>query len=643
MMAKKRNEKVSRDNADNKINVQSDAYSVNSNVDPNLKVTSQSIDSQFPADMPEETKKKLAELKEKLDGFQKKVLDKFSDYVLGISLLPPPKPEVNPETGAEIPVDKNKIYLLTLVDDSDSKKMSKEELKDKLSTIIAAMAKEVDENLAVETLLLTELWQSCYDAKYDYLQAIAMGVAIYDKGMMAAIKISEIHKNMVLKKFEKYIVTYVLAGSLVQGRATPKSDIDVFIVIDDTDVKKMTRAELKDKLRAIIIGMGIDAGKMCGVENKINIQVYILTDFWESVKEANPVIFTFLRDGVPFYDRGIFMSWKQLLQMGRIKPSPEAIDMFMHSGDQVLERVTYKLTEIATEDFFWATLTPTQAAIMLYGLPPPTPKETPEVLRDIFVKREKMLEDEYVQIIERILKMRKDIEHGDKKTATGKEIDSLIEDSKKYLKRMNELFKQIEKLKEEEGIKHNYEGVVTIARDILKLEGIEKTSDSDIIKIFESEIVHKGLVPEKHLRMLKDIVRAKKDYDAKKLNKTEIYQVNKDARELIKFLVEYVQRKRGKELERVKIRVKHGNRFGEVVLLGKEAYIIHDIDNETKEISKAIVTSEGKLTDIKESSLEELEKAIINTDMVQKTFIKETLFEQLKQVFGKDVEILINY
>ena len=601
------------------------------------------LDAQLPADMPEEAKKKLTEIKDKLDRFQKKVLDKFSDYVLGISLLPPPKPEVNPETGKEIPVDKNKIYLLALVDDSDSKKMSKEELKEKLSTIMQSMAEEIDKRLAIETLLLTELWQSCYDGKYDYLQAIAMSMPVYDKGMMAAIKIAEVHKTMVLKKFEKYIVCYVMGGSLIQGKATAKSDIDVFIVIDDTDVKKMTRAELKDKLRAIIIGMGIDAGKMTGIENKINIQVYILTDFWDSVKEANPVIFTFLRDGVPFYDRGIFMPWKQLLQMGRVKPSQEAIDMFMHSGDQILERVSFKLTEVATEDFFWATLTPTQAAIMLYGLPPPTPKETPDMLREIFVKKEKMLEEEYVTILERILKIRKDIEHGDKKFATGKEVDSLVEDSKKYLKRLNELFKQIEKLKEEETIVHNYEGVVTIVRDILKMEGREKVSDLDMIKIFESEVVHKGLMPEKYLRMLRDITKAKKDYDAKKLSKTEVYQVNKDARELIKFLVEYIQRKRGRELEKVKIRVKHGNRFGEIILLNKTAFIIHDVDNEDKEISKATVTSEGRLTDIKESSLEELEKAIANTDSVQKTFIKEVIFEQLKGIFGKDVEILINY
>lgn len=600
------------------------------------------IDAELPPGLPPEAQKKLAEIKDKLDKFQKKAMDKFSDYILGMALMPPPKPEKD-EDGKEKPVDKNKIFILVLIDDSDSNKMSKEELKEKLSTIMQSMATEVDKNLAIETVILTELWQTCYDAKYDLLEIIALSLPVMDKGMLAAIKVAEVHKDMVLKKFEKYIVSYVLGGSLVQGKATNKSDIDVFIVIDDTDVKKMTRAELKDKLRAIIIGMGIDAGKMTGVENKINIQVYILTDFWENIKEANPVIFTFLRDGVPFYDRGIFMPWKQLLQMGRVKPSPEAIDMFMHSGEQILERVNYKLTEIATEDFFWSTLTPTQAAIMLYGLPPPTPKESPDMIRDIFVKKEKMLEEEYVQILEKVLKTRKDIEHGDKKIVSGKEVDSLLEDSKKYLKRMNELFRQISQLKEEEGVMHNYETVVTVVRDTLRVEGIEKVSDQDIIKAFEMHLVQKGHIPEKYNRMLKDIIKAKKDYDAKKLSKTDVQQINKDAREFIKYLVEHIQRKRGRELDRVRIRVKHGNKFGEIIILGKTAYIVHDLDAEDKDISKATVTDDGRFIDIKESSFEDMEHAIANTEIPGKTFIKEPIFEHLKGIFGKDVEILINY
>ena len=104
-----------------------------------------------------------------------------------------------------------------------------------------------------------------------------------------------------------------------------------------------------------------------------------------------------------------------------------------------------------------------------------------------------------------------------------------------------------------------------------------------------------------------------------------------------------MQRKRGRELDRVKIRVKHGNRYGEVILLDKNAFIIHDIDNEEKEISRATLTPQGELKDIKESTLEELEHALSSVAMPDKTFIKEKIFEHLKTIFGQDVEILINY
>ena len=330
--------------------------------------------------LPKELEEKLKEIKDKLDKFKKKILEKFDKYIMGIELLPPEQPpQQKPGAAPEKQAEKDKkINVLVLIDDSDVKKMTKFELRDKLVAIFDSTAKEIDERITPTPLLLSDLWQSCYDGKYDLLRMIALGAPVHDNGMLGAIKISEIHKKMVLKKFEKYIITYVLAGSLTQGRATPSSDIDVWIVIDDTDVKKMTRAELKDKLRAIIIGMGVEAGEITGIKNKINIQVYILTDFWDSLREANPVIFTLLRDGVPFYDRGIFMPWKQLLKMGKIKPSREAIDLFMSTGDQMLNRIKFKLKDIGMEDIYYALLTPSQAALMMYGVPPPTPRETPD-------------------------------------------------------------------------------------------------------------------------------------------------------------------------------------------------------------------------------------------------------------------------
>ena len=156
-------------------------------------------------------------------------------------------------------------------------------------------------------------------------------------------------------------------------------------------------------------------------------------------------------------------------------------------------------------------------------------------------------------------------------------------------------------------------------------------------------MISQGKIPAKYLRTLNLIVKAKKDYDKKTLTKTEVDKVRKQSREFVKFMVEYMQRKRGREMERTKIRVKHGKRFGEVILLDKFAFIIHDIDHEEKEISKAPITEKGGLGSPKKSSLEEFEKALAKTDIPNKVFIKEPIFEDLKNFFGKDVEISVNY
>ena len=605
--------------------------------------------------LPQDVQEKLKAIKTKLEKFQKKVLEKFDKYIVGIALMPPPKPEelqqlqqiqqIAPpqQSPAPKPEDKDKIHVLILVDDSDSRTMSKLELKDKLTAIISSIATEIDPNLTPQTLILSELWQNCFDAKYELLQLIALSAPIHDTGMLQAIKIAEVHKTMVLKKFEKYIVSYVLAGSLVQGKATPTSDIDVWIVIDDTDVKKMTRVELKDKLRAIIIGMGIEAGELTGIKNKLNIQVYILTDFWDSLREANPVIFTLLRDGVPFFDRGIFMPWKQLLKMGKIKPSAEAIDIFMGSGEQVIRRVQLKLNEIGMEDVYYALLTPSQAALMLYGVAPPSPKETGSLMREIFVQKEKLLEDKFVKILEKVVELRKAIEHGEKKELSGKEIDDLLSDGDKYLKRVKRLFTQIERIRDEREMLNIYDTITTVIRDVLKLEGVEKIKDSEIMHLVEDKLISEGKMPSKFLRTVQELMKAKKDYDEKKLSKVEVEKIHQDAGLLIKFLVEHMQRKRGRELERLKIRVKHGSKFGEIILLGDTAYIIHDIDNEEKELSRAKIRENGSLDAIEKSSLEELEKALAKIEVPQRTSIKQPIFEDLKRIFGSDVEILMGY
>jgi len=137
--------------------------------------------------------------------------------------------------------------------------------------------------------------------------------------------------------------------------------------------------------------------------NILNIQIYLLTDFWESVKDAHPVMFTFIRDGVPIYDRGTFMPWKALLKMGKLKPSPEAIDMFMSMGDGVISRSKRTLLTDIFTNIFWGVTTPAQAILMLNGLPPPAVKEIVPAFKKAFLDT-KMIEKKYVDFFRKSCK-----------------------------------------------------------------------------------------------------------------------------------------------------------------------------------------------------------------------------------------------
>lgn len=578
-------------------------------------------------ELPKEAIAKIEAIKSKLENLKKNILKEVKDIIAGIALLPPNEKE------------KEKINVLCLIDVSEKKNWY--ELREDAIKKTKAIAEKIDKNIVIEIMDIFEVREACFDGKYEVLKEIGMSAPIYDPNeLLAALKIAEVHKTMAIKKFEKYIVSYVAVGSLFRGDAR-SNDIDVAIIVDDTDVKKMSRTELRDKLGAIIREMGYHASKITGVKKVFHIQTYILTDFWESVKDAQPVIFTFLRDGVPLYDRGVFMPWKLLLKMGRIRPSPEAIEMQMDIGEKLIQRTKGKMLSIVGEDLYYAVLNPAQAALMLYGIAPPTPKETIKLLDDIFVKKEKLLEKKYVDLLERIRNYYKDIEHGKIKDVKGVDIDNFLNDTEDYLKRIKKLFEQIEKRRSKETLDEAYDGCINLIKDVLESNNV--VIKGDIINLFKKEMVDKKKMPVKALEILKLVAKTKEDYSKNKLSPQELEKVKKEARVLIKLLIDYVQRKRGYEVERAKIRFKYGEKFGEVILLEDVAYIITDIDAKDKEIQKASIKSNGALGNVEKSNFEEYEEKISKLKAPQKVFIKEKIFESLRKLFGSDIEILLNY
>jgi len=381
-----------------------------------------------------------------------------------------------------------------------------------------------------------DIWELCLDSKFDLVGAIAMSFPLYDKGFLGGLRMVEIHKSLVLQKFEKYVVSYVFTGSFIRGEASPTSDVDIAIIINDTDVKKMPRVELRERLRSIIYQYVVEAASLAGVKNELHIQTYLLTEFWDAVKDASPVIFTFIRDGIPIYDRQTFMPWKSLLKMGKLRPSPESIDMFMKTAEKTKEMVQRRLVE-AMIDVYYSVLNPSQALVMLYGLPPPTHKETITMMEDIFVKKEKMIKKSDMEILVKAVKLFKEYEHDTKFKISGKEIDELVKKTDAYLKTLKELRKQIEKRYQEQTIEQLYEDVFGLLK-----AAIGKKSQAVLISEFEKNFVKKGKFTAQHLRILNDVVKARADFKKGKLNSHKVEEARKNASILINHLIEYNQR-----------------------------------------------------------------------------------------------------
>lgn len=566
-------------------------------------------------EVSDEQKKELDKTKKEIDKIKIFILKKYP-FTKSLSILPPQgiKFFIDEE---EIPTQTEKHVQLYMIIPEDNYKKIPEMTKE-----IAKKIEESKQKIWIQIKTPVDVWENCFDSKFELHSAIAMSFPLHDDGFLQGIRVAEIHKSLVVRKFEKYVVSYVVAGSLVRGEATKTSDVDVFVIINDTDVKRMPRLELKERLRSMIHQMVPEANAMAGVkENLLNIQPYLLTDFWDSVKDAHPVMFTFIRDGVPIYDKGTFMPWKALLKMGKLKPSPEAIDMFMSMGSKTVERAKRGLLDIFAQDIFWGVTYPAQAMLMLSGLPPPNAKkELVPALKKEYGDT-KMLEKKYLDFIQKVVTLWRDYEHGKVKELSGKEIDSLIDGTKDYLERMNKLREQIEKKFQEKTIEQIYNDTMEMLQNILG----KKTK---IIEEFEEKMIKSGKFPRQDLKVLNDIVEAKKEFKKGKLNTHKADKARKDASVLINRLIEYSQRMDLVSLEKGKMILNYKEND-----LDKMAEIL-TCDDKTFLIKDNVVSLVGE-NGIEESSVEKLNEAIANQKAKSNVNINPHIFPVLEKELGK--------
>ena len=562
----------------------------------------------------EELVKKSDKLKEELEDFKKKVVKKFP-FLHFLSVLPAQSFKIFEEDEGLLPeeIAKKPLHLLMLIPEDEFKNISKK-IKPELLKIIV----ESKQNIWVHIKTEFDLWNYGLDSKYEFVDAISSSFPLYDKGLLGSLRLANIHKSLVLKKFEKYVASYVVGGSLVRGTADKTSDVDTFVIIDDTDVKRMPRLQLLEKLRGMIHDYIREATALSGTKNILNVQVYLLTDFWDNVKDANPVMFTFIRDGVPMYDRGTFLPWKLLLQMGKVKPSPEAVDKFMKYGEQNENLVTRRMID-AMMDIYWGIVTPTQALMMLAGHAPPAPKTMVADVKKVLVDDEKVMGLQELKFLERVIKLYKDHEHGKLKKVPGKEIDDLLVESKKYDIKLKDIRKKLEARLIVYDAERSYSEVF----DLLKKIFGNKSPES-LIKSVEKELIAKGKLQPRLVKPLKAIVSMKLKVKTGKVTQLEMNSLRRDAIELIKELLNYAQRADLVMTEKGVLQITFGDKKGELVLTDLAAFFV--------ESGRVMKIENGKFN-LSDKAL--LEKAIIDTKDKTQLTVSSDVIDTLKKELGK--------
>lgn len=238
------------------------------------------------------------------------------------------------------------------------------------------------------------------------------------------------------KKFRDVVKAIAMFGSSAKQEATPKSDIDIVIIIDDCTVNwdEELIAWYREELAKLIA--------VNKYKKDLHINTVTLTAFWEELRAGEPLVINVLRYGEALIDiGGFFDPLKVLLAKGRIRPSPEAIFTTMQRSGLHLGRANSNILN-SIEGFYWAMVDASHSALMCMHVVPPSPEHIADLLKETFVDK-KLLDKDYINWYEDVRKKAKSILHGETNKISGKELEEFQRRSEGFVFKLNELTKSL--------------------------------------------------------------------------------------------------------------------------------------------------------------------------------------------------------
>ncbi|HIH14745.1 MAG: DNA polymerase beta protein [archaeon GW2011_AR17] len=241
--------------------------------------------------------------------------------------------------------------------------------------------------------------------------------------------------SRVYKEFGEFVKAIVLFGSANKGKEKP-NDIDILIVLDDVRIE--FSEEIVQTYRIITQKIISDTDV-----KRLHVQSMKFSSFWEYVRAGDPVATNILRYGIALVDTGFFDPLQQLLDQGRIRPTPESISTYFAMAPASLEKAEGHLLA-ASVDLYWSVINSAHAALMHYGEVPPSPEHVVEIMQKTLVKEKKISQASLKTMIE-MYALFKAVTTRNKKTVSGKEYDAYKIKAGKFVKEMDKFIRKEKK------------------------------------------------------------------------------------------------------------------------------------------------------------------------------------------------------
>ncbi len=348
--------------------------------------------------------------------------------------------------------------------------------------------------------------------------------------------------DLLVDKLGDKVMCVAVYGSVPEGRHTHESDIDTFVVLDDTKLEKGVSDDAKDKIRKKVTKLAKET------DDRITIQYFsFLTEFWDSVSKGEPLIVAILRKGEPVYDVGIFMPAKRMLERGDISSSKEAVRKRLKMAAAGMKKCEKRLRSSIPHTLEQAMANAGQAPIMLTGKTPPNKEDVGDALEELFVEND-MLEEEFVEIA-RDLHEFNDIAEKHPEEISGEDIEEHMEKADDFIRRMHKLVSSMGSQRKVKDIVDDYKTFLKANVAALKSEGIEPPEDKEDLP----DVVMDTLdVDEDHRQMFEDwdeVITKVKAKELDDVNEKKIYELKEKTKEFASEIGKDIKKKKDAEKE----------------------------------------------------------------------------------------------